>query len=162
MAGTPIWPIEGVALQSVGPAVAGSLAYRVLRMYDDLYMPVSVYPTMAVGATVASAAGNWGLGNLSTVIPASTVLSPYLIQLLTVETLDKDGVFELVLYQGNADTEVARVRFSYFGGFFGGAIFRMPSSLVPASARIRAALAYSLGGGGAATITMSVAYRIVT
>jgi hypothetical protein len=39
---TPIWPIEGVALDSTGEAVAGSLGYRIIRMYDDLYNPVYV------------------------------------------------------------------------------------------------------------------------
>ena len=161
---TPIWALEGVALQSSDAAVAGSLAYRVLRMYDDLYSPVHVYPSGVAGATVISAAANWTLGNVAQVVPVNTILNPYLIQTVTIETLagvNIEGVYELVLYQGGADAEVARVRFSAYGGFFGMAVFRMPSALVAANARVRAALGFSAGAGGAITSTISIAYREV-
>ena len=164
MPDTPIWPIEGVALESVDPAVAGSLAYRILRMYDDNYMPVSVYPTLAAGATVISDTDAWHLGTVAQVVPATTITSDYLIHTVTIETLTAtniEGVYELVLYQGGADAEVARVRFSVFGGFFGMGVFKMPSALVPANARVRAALAFSGAAAGAATATISIAYRVV-
>ena len=161
MAGTPIWQIEGVALESAGAAVVGSLAYRILRMYDDTNQPVLVYPTLAAGATVASAATDWDLGNLAEVVPANTIASIFLVQLIIVETMSKDGVFELVLYSGAGDAEVGRIRFSYIGGFFGNSVFRVPGILVAANSRIRAALACSDGLAGAATATISIAYRVV-
>ena len=162
---TPIWPIEGVALESSDAAVAGSLAYRVLRMYDDLYSPVSVYPTVAGGAPIVSSGVAWAMGVVAQIVPAATILNPFLIHMVTIETLTAvniEGVYELVLYQGGADAEVARVRFSVFGGFFGMGVFKMPSALVPASARVRGALAFSNAAAGAATITVSIAYREVT
>ena len=161
MAGTPIWPIEGVALESVTSAVAGSLAYRILRMYDDTNQPVLVYPTLAAGATVASAATDWGLGALAQVVPATTITSNFLVQLIAVETMSKNGVYELVLYSGADDDEVARIRFSVIGGFFGNTVFRVPGTLVAANSRIRAALACSDGLAGAATATVSIGYRVV-
>ena len=159
---TPIWAIEGVALESDGAAVAGSLAHRLLRMYDDAYQPVGVYPTLAAGATVVSAATDWDLGALSDVVPAATINSIFLIHLVVIETMSKDGVFELVLYSGAGDDEVARVRFSVIGGFFGNTVFKMPSIAIAADSRVRAALACSDGLAGAATATISIAYREIT
>jgi hypothetical protein len=162
---TPIWPIEGISLESggAGTAVVGSLAYRLLRMYDDHYKPVLVYPTLAVGATIVSNTTSWALGNLADVVPVSTINNPFLLHTVTVSTLVRagtvDGVYELVLYHGNPSAEAARVRFSVFGGFFGSAVFNIPSALVPASERIQAALAYSVAAGVACTATISIAYR---
>jgi len=160
MSGTPIWPIEGVALESVEVAVPGSLAYRLLRMYDDSYMPVIVYPTLAAGVPLVSGNADWVLGAVTQIIPAG-IATPFLLQMVVIETLDKDGVFELVLYHGAADAESARIRFSIFGGFFGQAVFRIPSALIPTGERIRAALACSTGLAAAANATISLAYRPV-
>jgi hypothetical protein len=160
--GTPIWPIEGVALDSTGDMVSGSLADRLMRMYDDSYNPVSVYPTMAAGTEVVSANADWTLGAKSEVVPASTITNPFLIHIVSIETCDQDAVFELVLYSGAGDDEVARVRFSVTGGFFGNSVYKMPSALVDANSRVRAALASGDGLANQATITISIAYREVT
>lgn len=69
--------------------------------------------------------------------------------------------YTLVIYQGGADAEVARVRFSAYGGFFGMAVLRLPSALVPANARVRGALMFSNAVAGAITATVSIAYREV-
>jgi hypothetical protein len=144
------------------PAVTGSLAARILRMYDDQYKPVKVYPTLATGATVISANTNWGLGNFATIVPVSTIHSPFLLQIVTVETMDKDAVFELVFYSGAADTETARIRFSYNGGFYGNSVYRLPSALIAAESIVKAKLASSNGLAEIATCTISIAYREVT
>lgn len=159
---TPIWPIEGIALESDAAAVTGSLAYRILRMYDDTNQPILVYPTLAAGITVVSAAADWSLGTVTQIVPASTISSDFLIQHIIVETMSKDGIYELHLYSGAGDDEVARVRFSVEGGFFGNSVYRIPGALVAADSRIRAALACSDGLAGAATMTMSIAYREIT
>jgi len=132
---------------------------RTLRMYDDTYLPVSVYPTLAAGITIVSSAVNWTLGAVTEIVPAGTIGSNFLIKGVTVESMSKDGVYELVLYSGAADDEVARVRFAIENGFFGGTIFPTPSVIVTANSRIRAALACSAGGAGAATSTISIMYR---
>lgn len=159
--GTPIWALEGVALESDADAVVGSLAYRVLRMYDDKNEAIKVYPTLEDGATVVSAATDWGLGALATLVPVNTIAADFLVQSVIVESMSKNGVYELVLYHGADDDEVARIRFSVVGGFFGNTVFAVPGALVPADARVRAALACSDGLAGAATATISIAYREV-
>jgi hypothetical protein len=130
---------------------------RILRMYDDNYQPVKVYPTLAAGATVISGGAAWALGAVAEVMPAATCTTDFLIKNITIETINiAAGTFELVLYSGAADDEIARVRFSIVGGFFGNTVFVMPSALVVANSRIRAALACS---AGAATATVSISYR---
>lgn len=134
-----------------------SLLAYILRMYDDNYQPVSVYPTGGVGTTVVSDAVAWTPGALAEVVPAATITSDFLVKRVTIETLNiAAGTFELVLYSGAADSEVARTRFSVVGGFFGNTVFDMPSVLVTANSRIRAVMMCS---AGAATATISIAYR---
>ena len=160
--GTPIWPIEGIALESDADAVSGSLAYRVLRMYDDNYSPVSVYPTLAAGAALVSTAANWTLAAAAEIMPAvDAPATDFLLHAVVIESMSKDGVFELVLYYGAGDTECARVRFSQNGGFFGYCVLKTPSVLIPADSRIYGSLACSVGGAGAATATVSIIYRAV-
>jgi len=129
---------------------------------DDIYSPVLVFPTMAAGATIVSAAVNWTLAAPAVIMPAvSAPAVPYLVQALVIESMSKNGEFEFVLYYGNANTEFARVRFSQLGGFFGYCVLQTPSVLIPAGARIYGALACSTGGGGAATATVSIIHRVV-
>jgi len=158
---TPIWPIEGVALNSAGDMVVDSLAGYVTHLYDANYTEGRCYPTLADGATVESAAVNWTLAPAFwPVVPINAIASAYHISAVVVETCDKNGTFELALYYGAGNTLMATVRFSYLGGFFGNSIYLVPSLLLPANTQIDAKLAYSLGGGGKATITTSIIYRI--
>jgi hypothetical protein len=130
-------------------------------MYDDKYQPISVYPTLAAGATVVSAATDWGLGAFATVVAASAITEDFLVASITVESMSKNGVFELVLYYGAGDTELGRLRFSIVGGFYGNSVFVLPGVLVPANSQVRAKLACSDGLAGAATTTISIGYREV-
>jgi hypothetical protein len=158
---TPIWPIEGVALDSTSDMVAGSLAAYVTHLYDANYTEGRCYPTLAAGATVESAAVNWTLAPAFwPVVPINTIASAYHVSAVVVETCDKNGAFELAIYYSAANTLMSTIRFSYIGGFWGNAVYLVPSVLIPANAQIDAKLAYSLGGGGKATITMSIIYRL--
>jgi len=163
MADTPIWMLEGVALESVDPAVAGSLAAYVRSLYNANYTEGRCYPTLAAGMPVVSAAVNWTLSaGFASIVPINTIQVPYHVSAVVVETCNKDGAFELAIYHGAGNTLMSTVRFSYLGGFFGNSIYLVPSVLLAANEQIDAKLAYSLGGGGAATITMSVIYRILS
>lgn len=157
---TPIPELERFELGANGPIVTGSMAYRIMRMYNDLYVPPKVYPTLASGARVVSTSGTWTLGPLAEIIPSGTFHNNFLIHTLAIETMSKtDANFEFVLYQGNANTEVSRCRFSLYGGFFGDMLLPMPSAIIPKDSVIKGALACSAGLTGAATGTFSVALR---
>jgi hypothetical protein len=68
--GTPIWQIEGVALDSTSEMVAGSLADKVTDLLGAVNIKVEVYPTLAVGATVTTGAGAWVEGAFFPVVAA--------------------------------------------------------------------------------------------
>ena len=158
MAVTPIWPIEGVAINSAGDMVVDSLADRVQKIGAYFTEEARVYPSLLDGITVVSADVDWTLGAITQIVPVNTVTVPYYIHAISLESCSKNAVFELVLYQSLADAEFARIRFAVAGGFFGN-YYVLSGPLVPANARIRAALACSTGTAAAATITMSLIYH---
>jgi hypothetical protein len=159
MAGSPIWAIDGVAM-SATPAT-GSLANRVSNLYYANYSEGRCYPTMAAGATVVSAAANWAPGGFATIVPVNTIGVPWHISAIVLETCSKDGVFELAVYYGGADTLMATIRYAQVGGFFGNCVYLTPSVLLAANAQIRAKLASSDGFANQCTQTISVIYRVL-
>jgi hypothetical protein len=159
--GTPIWAIEGVALDSTSESVDNSLGDLVQSLYNANYTQGRVYPTLAAGATVISANADWTLGALATVIPASTIAVPFHISSVAIETCNQNAIFELALYEGAGDTLVSTVRFAVTGGFFGNSLYLIPSVKLDADVRIRAALASSDGAANQATITISLVYRLL-
>ena len=159
---TPLWPLEGKILNSAGDMVTGSLADYITHLYNANYTEGRCYPTLAAGATVTSAAVNWTLSAaFAPIVPINTILVPYHVSAVVIETCDKNGTFELAIYRGATNILMSTIRFSYLGGFFGNSVYLIPSVLIPANSQIDAKLAYSLGGGGAATITMSLIYRVL-
>jgi hypothetical protein len=160
--GTPIWQIEGVALDSTSESVANSLGDLVQSLYNANYTQGRVYPTLAAGATIVSANADWTLGALATIIPASTVAVPFHISSVVIETCNQNAIFELAIYQGAGDTLVSTIRFAVTGGFFGNTVYLIPSVKLAANVRIRAALASSDGAANQATITASLVYRLLS
>jgi len=159
MSTTPIWPIEGVALDSTGDMVADSLADKVTDLLGAVNILVDVYPTLVVGATVTTAAVPWTEGNYFPIVAAGPIASPFHIHGISVETCTAAaGVFELSLYAGVGHTEVARVRFPVVGGFFGTIVDLTTGIRIAAGSQIDAKLASSTGV--ADSITMSIRYAL--
>ena len=154
---TPIWPIEGVALDSTGDMVAGSLGDKVADLLGAVNIYVGVYPTAAVGATVSSGTGAWVEGAYFPVVPISTITNPFHIHGVTVETCTlAAGIFELSLYAGAGHAEVARCRFSVVGGFFGNIVDLVTGVRIAANSQIDAKLRCSVGSPD--TLTISIRY----
>ena len=156
--GTPIWAIEGVALDSTGEMVADSLGDKVTELLAHINAEGQVYPTLAAGATIVSSNTDWVLGAVTEVVPINTITTIFHVHDVSIESCDRDAVFELVLYYGAGDTEFSRKRFAISGGFFGNVQIPMTGVKVPANSRVRAALASSNGTALVATITMSITY----
>jgi hypothetical protein len=153
---TQVWPIEGVAL---GSPVAGSLAAYVRSFYNANYTEGRCYPTLAAGKTVVSGI-NWALSAaFAALVPINTIHVPYHVSTIVIETCTTDGVYELALYHGVANTLMATLRFSVIGGFFGNSVFLSPSILLAAEEQTDMKLAIS--GGVAGTITCSIIYRVL-
>ena len=129
-------------------------------LYPHIHSESQVYPTLAAGATVVSAAADWTYGAYATVVPASTITNEFHIHNITVESCDKNAVFQLQFYKGAADDVIATIRFSLSGGFWGNMVYDITSEPVEANARVRARMASSDGLANQATMTVSICYCI--
>jgi hypothetical protein len=119
--------------------------------------PREVYPTLAAGATVASANTDWVYGNYATIIPAGTIDVGYHVLAINVSSCDHDAVLQLELCQGPTDIPITTMRFAVVNGFFGN-VYTIGSAQVPADAQVRARLASGNGTAQVTTITMSLVY----
>jgi hypothetical protein len=117
-----------------------------------------VYPTLAAGATVVTAAADWAYGAYAVVIPASTITTNFHILGVSIESCDQNATFQLELYKGAGDDIITAVRFNVTGGFFGNQVYVVGSEVVEANAQIRARAASSDGLANQATLTISVVY----
>jgi hypothetical protein len=142
--------------------LGNSLFARLDELYDQFQAERFTYPTLAAGAAVVSANTDWTFGAYATVIPASTIANPCHITIVSIESCDRNAVFELQLYQGTSDTVITSARFAVEGGFFGNQLYTVLSAEVPANAQVRARLASSNGTALVATITISVVYFMHT
>lgn len=142
--------------------LGNSLFARLDELYDQFQAERYTYPTLALGATVISANTDWTFGSYATVVPASTIVNPFHITIVSIEACDQNAVYELQLYQGASDTIITSVRFAVEGGFFGNQLYAILSAEVPANAQIRARLASSNGTAAVATIVVSVVYFMHT
>lgn len=159
MSTTPIWPIEGVAIDSTGDMVTGSLADLLSEVDVHFHTESQVYPSLAAGATVVSANADWTYGAYATVVPASTISGAFHVHNVAIESCDQNAVFQLALYKGAGDDLIGTVRFASVGGFWGNAVYDVTCEEVEADAQIRARLASSDGAANQATVTISVCYH---
>ncbi len=137
------------------------------QIIDHAHSTQKVYPTQAEeaggdegdGISLATGAGNWELGTIVQIVPASKITSQFDIHELLVEDVNtQDKTYELVLYYGADDIECCRWRFaatSNKGGI--PAQFGM-TILIPANNRIRGQLA--IEDGGSKTVKISLRYHL--
>ena len=154
---SPIYSIEGVALNSTDDMKVGSLGDRVYNLSVNLASGSSVYPTGVAGAgPITSAGGAWGgLGNFATVVAANEIATAFNIVRINVENVSANGVYELVLYYGATDIECARIRLVSAAGVWGNACYNVVTVLIPANSQIRAKCEDSVGAGA---LTISIGY----
>jgi len=138
------------------------LASKMRLLYHYFTTESQVYPTLAAGATVQSDnAADWVYGTIAVVVPANTITSRFHIHNISVESCDKNGVFQLALYRGATENLIATIRFAIAGGFWGNSVYVIASEMCAAGDQIRAKLAYSdVTVSGQATMTLSICYCI--
>lgn len=155
-AGTPIYDIEGIALDSTGENVAGSLGDRVSDIYSHLTDQAAlVYPTMAGGQAVTSAAGAWNLtAAFVEIVPTTTITPAFHIRSVAIEAAAV-GVYEVVLYA--VEVEIARFRFAVVGAFIGNAVHEVNSAEIASGTQIQVKTASAAGGNA---ITLSIQYHL--
>jgi len=138
------------------------LASKVRLLYHYFTTESQVYPTLVAGATVQSDnAADWTYGTIAVIVPAGQIASRFHIHNISVESCDKNGVFQLALYRGATENLIATIRFAIAGGFWGNSVYVIASEMCAAGDQIRAKLAYSdVTVSGQATMTLSICYCI--
>ncbi len=135
-----------------------SLFGRVRELIEHAHTVQEVYPTLADGVTLTTAAGDWALGTITEIVPANTITSEFDIHEVLVEDVNtQDKTYELILYYGDSDTECVRVRFAATANKGGVPAQFAMTPLIPANSRIRGQLAIEDGGGK--TIKVSLRYH---
>ena len=131
--------------------VGSSIMAIVETLIDHVHHSSKVYPTLANGVAVLSGAA-WVLGNFVEIVPINTITSDFDIHYVSIEGLDANDTYELVLYTG-ADVELGRVRFVKNAVQDGTVNVPFQCNIVDANTQIKAKLATS-GGGDTATISV--------
>lgn len=135
-----------------------SLFGRLQQLIEHIHASQKVYPTLADGVTLTTAAGDWGLGTITEIVPANTITKEFDIHEVLVEDVNtQDKTYELVLYYGDGDTECARVRFAATSNKGGVPAQFAMTTIIPANSRIRGQLA--IQDGGSKTIKFSLRYH---
>jgi hypothetical protein len=130
---------------------------RTKLIADHLQNISRVYPTLASGVTVTSAAGAWTLGAFAEIIPASTITNDFMVHRISVEDISANDVFEITLYCGASDTVCGSVRLTKTAVMDSVLNIPIQTGDIPANSRIRAKVACA--GGGAKTVDISVYYH---
>jgi hypothetical protein len=127
---------------------------------EHIHKPAKVYPSQADGVvlTAANDASTWTLGSLVEVVPASTITDDFDIHHVLVEAISANSVYEIVLFQGAGDVEIARVRVVRSTVQSGTLNLPVQTPIIDANSRIRAAVA-SAGNNGE-TVTISLKYHL--
>jgi len=129
------------------------------QQIEHIHSAQKVYPTLADGVALATAAGDWALGTITEIVPIDTIVNEFDIHEVLVEDVNtQDKTYELVLYYGADDIECGRTRFAA-GSLKGGVpAVAMQTILIPANSRIRGQLA--IEDGGSKTAKVSLRYHV--
>lgn len=124
-----------------------SLYGRGKRLDEHIHGAANVYPTGANGVTVASAAGSWTLGGFVEIVPINTIAEDFDIHYISIEDLDDNTTYELVLYAG--EVEIGRNRFVKNAVQDGTVNAPFMTKLQPANTQIQAKLMTASGNSEA-------------
>jgi len=132
-----------------------SLFGRLRELNEHVHSVQGVYPTLADGVTLTTAAGDWALGTMTEIIPINTITAQFDIHEVLIEDVNtQDKTYELVLYYGAGDTECSRVRFAATSNKGGVPAQFAMTPLIPANSRMRAQLAIEDGSSKTAKISL--------
>ena len=116
---------------------------------DHAHGAGNVYPTLANGVAVAGAAGVWTLGAFVEIVPINTITAQFDIHYISVEALDDNTFYEIVLYA--VEVEIGRVHVTKNANQDGTTNAPFMCGVQPANTQIQAKCA-SAAGNSVATI----------
>lgn len=134
-----------------------SLYSHAYGVNKHIHAPARVYPTLADGVTLTATADAWtALGALVEVVPANTITSPFDIHHIVIEALSANGVYEIALYTGPAETPVEIGRIRVVRSAVQNAALDIPTQgpIIAANTRISAAVSSSNAAEDTATISI--------
>lgn len=119
-----------------------------------------VYPTLATPVLLTSAAGAWGWGAWTEIIPAAGIANDFDIHWCMVSDISATDYFELSLASGlgGAEVEIGRIAFHRNGNFVQEGNLPIQVPVQDAGNRISARIA--CGAGGLKTCRLKVYYHI--
>lgn len=124
-------------------------------LYEHTHGAQKVYPSLADGVTLTTAGGDWVLGAITEIVPANAITTDFDIHEILVEDVDTQGkTYEVVLYAGESNTEVARTRFAASANKGGVPNVTVQNAIIAANSKISAALAIQDGGGKTAVFSI--------
>jgi len=116
----------------------------------------NVYPTLAGGVAVATAAGAWTFSaGFTEIVPVTTITTAFDIHHICIEALDDNTVYEVVLFA--ATTEIGRVRVVKNANLDGTMNIPFQCAIQPANTQIQAKTASAAGNS---VVTMSIYYHL--
>lgn len=125
------------------------------EILDHHHSPSKVHPTLGAGVAVTGGA-QYTLGNFAEVVADAAIGEVFTIHHLSVESLDTNAVYEIVLYA--VTSEVGRVRVTKNAAQDGTTNVPFQTDEIPAGSQIQAKVADSAGGGGSIA-TISIMYH---
>ncbi len=128
--------------------IGTSIASFARRLDDHHHSPAKVYPTLGDGVAVAGGAGVWALSAaFIEIMPALATSEPFDIHHISIEDLDDNTNYELVIYA--VEVEIGRTRFTKNANLDGGKDAWFQCKVQPAGTQIQAKLASKVGNSNA-------------
>lgn len=133
-----------------------TLSGRVHALEEHYHSASKVYPTLAAGVAITAGAVAWALSaGFTEIIPNAAIGTKFDIHYVSIEGLNTNAAYELVLYA--VEVEIGRCRFVKNAVQDGTVNAPIQTAIIPAGTQIQAKLADSAGGSIA---TVSLFYHI--
>lgn len=117
---------------------------RVHRIEEHLHSDQLCYPVLADPIELTAGAG-WEIGTLVPIVPVDTITNDFDLHWCVISDPDTNDDYEVYLYSGDGDTQVAVVPITRTGPFTTSFQAKVQTRVIPANSRIRAALASRAG-----------------
>lgn len=120
------------------------------------YTHSNTYPANA-GVTLTGGAGAWAQGNLTQIVPASTITTPFRITGFNIQSSTANNVYKVEFFYGQAtgDNSLGVWEFTDEAGLFVPPPVDMGELAIPSNSYVGAKIASSSGGGDDAVITIN-------
>ena len=119
-----------------------SLSGHAHNTNDHFHRPSLLWPTLAPAILITSKNIAWTLGdNFATIVAADDITEPFDIHWIHFDAISAQGAYEVHLYYGAGDIEIARIPFVKAAQQDGLYSTQSMTPIIPANSQVRAKLA---------------------